>query len=519
MYQSSLDLDSELLRLAPHDAFTLRDACQGVSILGSIGSGKTSGSGRALASAYLRAGMGGLILCAKPEEADLWRHYVQVNGRAQSLIEFTDRQHGFNFVNYELARQGTSGLNSVVECLMHMLEAARNTTAGSNKGGGAFWEDTVRQMLRHSLPVIHAATGGVRLTDIVQFVRSAPASRQEMQDPKWHESSFMFRIFCQARDIIDDRTGGQAFSYWRDEIASLDPKTRSNITISLTTALDRFNHGWLRRAFCEKTSLVPELTFHGAIILLNMPALTLNEDGIIAQQVFKYLWQRAVLARNALPHEYRERPVFLWVDEAQYFINSYDAEFLSTCRGSRACSVFLSQSLPTYYARMGGENTRDKTHHLLGNFATKIFHSNSCADTNEWAAKTLGRTIQRRASYSENEGRSINGGLNQGASAQRGGGYGSSSNSANGQASSSSTNSSSWGDGESWGESRGRSSSYGNVHGYAEQMDYLIEPGSFGRMLKTGGPANANRVSAVWYQAGRQFAASSGNAILTEFQQ
>lgn len=32
---------------------------------GSIGSGKTSGSGQALALAYLRAGFGGLVLCAK----------------------------------------------------------------------------------------------------------------------------------------------------------------------------------------------------------------------------------------------------------------------------------------------------------------------------------------------------------------------------------------------------------------------------------------------------------------------
>lgn len=55
--------------------------------------------------------------------------------------------------------------------------------------------------------------------------------------------------------------------------------------------------------------------------------------------------------------------------------------------------------------------------------------------------------------------------------------------------------------------------------GYSEQMDYLIEPGQFSRMLKTGGPNNGNRVSAVWYQAGRQFQYSGGNALLAEFSQ
>ena len=65
------NLDAPLLRLSHKDVFTLRDACQGVHVFGGIGSGKTSGSGKALASAYLRAGFGGLVLCAKPDELSL----------------------------------------------------------------------------------------------------------------------------------------------------------------------------------------------------------------------------------------------------------------------------------------------------------------------------------------------------------------------------------------------------------------------------------------------------------------
>ncbi len=517
--QRTWDLDTPLLRLSPSDSFTVRDACQGVNILGSIGSGKTSGSGQALAGAYLRAGMGGVVLCAKPEEAELWRMYVHAHGRQASLIEFSDKRHAFNFLGYELARQGSQGLNSVVECLMRVIEAARNTTPSPGRGVDAFWQDTTRQMLRHSLPVIYAATGTVRIPDIIHFVRGAPDKREQMQDLKWQKDSAMYRRFCQARGRIDDAVGGQCFYYWRDEIASLDPKTRSNISISLTTTLDRFNHGWLQRAFCGDTTLVPELCFHGAIILLNMPALTLNEDGIIAQQVFKYLWQRAVLARNSLAPEQRERPVFLWADEAQYFINSYDAEFQSTCRGSRACTVFLSQSLPTYYARIGGDGGRDRVHHLLGNFATKIFHSNACPETNEWAARTIGRALQNRASYSENVGSGTSVGMNRGGSTNQGITHGSSHNHGPGGSSGGSSSGASYGSGENWGDNRGRSTSYGETRGYSEQMDYLIEPAKFGSLLETGGPANNNRVSAIWYQAGRSFHASHGNALLTHFRQ
>src|ERR1700759_2635658 len=54
------DLDTPLLQLSAVDTFTLRDACQGVHVFGGIGSGKTSGSGNALAAAYLRAGFCGV---------------------------------------------------------------------------------------------------------------------------------------------------------------------------------------------------------------------------------------------------------------------------------------------------------------------------------------------------------------------------------------------------------------------------------------------------------------------------
>lgn len=521
-------LDAPLLRLFSNDHFTVRDAVQGVLVVGGIGSGKTTGSGAALAKAYLRAGMGGLVLCAKPEECDLWIRRCAETGRSGSLIVLDGRSPILNFIACELARHGPHGLNSVIECLMRVLEAARNAGAEPGRAGERFWEDTTRQVLRNTIPILYAATGTVRIGDVLKFLRSAPQAPGDLSDPDWQRGSFFFKCFRDAADSIDDATGDRIVSYWSQDYARLDPKTRGNIAISLTTALDRFNHGWLQTAFCGETTVVPELSFHGAIILLNMPALTLNDDGIIAQQLIKFVWQRAVLARNALDPSQQCRPVFLWADEAQYFINSYDAEFLSTCRGSRACTVFLSQSLPTFYATIGGEHPRERVQHLLGNFATKIWHSNSCAETNRWAADTIGQVVKRRANFSEGEGTSSNYGMNMGegsnwgSQSSSGGSVGSSSSS---QGGSSSSSGSTWSSGGSQGETdnhgrnRGSGSSSNVSQGYSEQMGYVLEPGDFGRILKTGGPANGNRVSAIWYQAGRRFQQSGGNSMLAEFVQ
>ena len=514
-------LDTPLLRLTPRDNFTLRDAAQGVCVMGGIGSGKTSGSGQALAGAYLRAGMGGLILCAKPEEIELWRAYCARHGRSNSLIVFDGANHGFNFLAYELARQGADGVNSVIECLMRVLEMARAASPTPGRAGDTFWEDTTRQVLRHAVPVLYAAYGTVRIGDLLRFVRSAPRTPADMRDPEWQAQSYFCASIVEAAPHLPDAVGERLVGYWRDDFAALDPKTRGNIVISLTTALDRFNHGWLQSAFCGRTTVFPELTFEGAIVLLAMPALTLNEDGIIAQQLVKFMWQRAVLARNALPPRYRERPVFLWADEAQYFL-SQDAEFLSTCRGSRACVVFLSQSLPTYYAKMG-ENARDRVHHLLGNFATKIWHSNACAETNEWAARTLGKALQERRSYNRGHGTNHGMGMNRGEGSNSGGqsgsGGGYSHGSGGGSSNSSWSSGASWGQSEQWGDSRNHGSSDNVSWGHSEQMDYMLEPGAFSRHLKTGGPGNRNRVSAVWYQAGRRFAVSGSNVIAPEFRQ
>ena len=517
------NLDAPLLQLSPKDSFTLRDACQGVHVFGGIGSGKTSGSGKALAGAYLRAGMGGLVLAAKPDEVDQWIGYAQAHGRSNSLVLFGERGGCFNFITYELARQGIAGLGSVVECLMRILDAARLANPNAGRGGEAFWEDAMRQVLRNTIPMLYSATGDVRIPDIIRFVASAPVSLDQLRDPAWQESSFMFAVLTKARrepvvPLAEDdfyKTSG----YWRDEYSQLDNKTRSNIAISLSTALDRFNRGRLHDAFCTGTNIVPELTFHGAIIVMDMSALTWNEDGVIGQQLFKYMWQRAVLARNALEPRHRDRPVFLWADESQYFVNAFDTDFQSTCRSARACTVFLTQSLPTYYAKMGGEQAKHKADMLLANFVTKIFHNNADPETNRWAADTIGRSIQRRNTYSEGTNTSRSMGMNSGENKSWGTNSGSSSSSSNHGGQSGSTWGTNKGGGESWGRNRGVNTGETYSGGYSETMDYEIEPADFARHLRTGGPANGSEVSGVWFQAGKTFNDSHRNYLHVRFRQ
>jgi hypothetical protein len=459
-----------------------------------------------------------LICCAKPEEVTLWEGYAAAHGRSKSVILFDENQ-GFNFLEYELARQGMDGIGSVTECLMRVIEAARRAGATPGGAGDSFWQDATRMLLSYAIPAIYAATGTVSVSAIITFVTSCITDAAQLADDAITSTNHAYQILFKARTNpavpIRQETIDAIAQYWFNQYTAIPDRTRGNIIITLTTALGRFNHGRLNRVFCGRTSVVPDMTFLGAIIILKMPALTWQEDGIIGQQLWKYMWQRATESRNGLPEKYRHRPVGLWCDEAQYFANSYDSDFLSTCRGSRAAVVFLSQNLPSYYAKMGQGETH-AVDALIGKFNTHIFHQNADQRTGEFASHLIGRSLQRRATYSEGEGTNYNMGMNTGANTTRG-----TSSSAGGDGKSSSWSiGSNSGSGESWGDNRGRGANESYSRGFSEQMDYTVEPAWFARGLKSGGPKNGNQVTGVWFKSGGNFkAAESSNAFLAVFDQ
>jgi hypothetical protein len=169
------DLDTPLLRLSPNDLWSLREACAGLHAFGQIGGGKTSGA-KVVAGAYLRAGFGGLVTAVKPDEVELWKLYAREHGRERSLILF-DENEGYNFLTYELSRQGIDGIGTVVECLMRILEAAKKTNpTATHRSGEAFWDDASRAILRHSIFPLYAANGTLSITDIIRFLSTAPQS-------------------------------------------------------------------------------------------------------------------------------------------------------------------------------------------------------------------------------------------------------------------------------------------------------------------------------------------------------
>ncbi|MES1161135.1 MAG: TraM recognition domain-containing protein [Bacteroidota bacterium] len=114
-----------------------------------------------------------------------------------------------------------------------------------------------------------------------------------------------------------------------------------------------------------------------------------HNAGRDVQILFKYVWQKAMQRRKP---SIDPRPVFLFIDEAQNFLHELDASFLAISRSSFIANIFISQSLPNYYAFMGGDGNKNeyKVKSLLANLSMKIFCCNTCVDTNLWASELIG---------------------------------------------------------------------------------------------------------------------------------
>ena len=398
---SPFDLNYPLLQLSqyPEDTYYLQDALEGVLIMGGSGSGKTSGSGKVLAKTFLHAGYGGLVLCGKVEEANLWKEYAQAVGREDQLVILNaNAKWRFNFLNYEYQRN--SNKNSAKRNIVHLFSLMGELQNPTHRGGEPFWRNEADKLLGHAIEVLTTLQNSLSLFDIHRFVMSAPLSQEQLNNQTWKEKSICFRcVETAGKAAGKNRDFLLAKEYWLQEFPNMPDKTRANVVSSFTGSAHHLMSGDMGNLFCEDTNITPEDTAEGAIIVLDLPPDEDQQDGLIAQMMFKYFWQAAIKRRKVTSDT---RPVFLWGDESQFFLNRYDSGFLRTARSARAATVYMAQDVSSYYASLG---SRDQANTLLANFQTKIFHRNTDPETNEYAARHCAKSFQKRTgtSYSASQ--------------------------------------------------------------------------------------------------------------------
>lgn len=399
---------TKLVQLADNEAdwLTVGNFLQGTQVFGATGSGKTTGSGRYMALAFLEQNWGGLVLTAKRQDAEQWTEWANLCGRAKDIIELKPGGEAcFNFLQYEVSKapENSSPTYDVVNLFI-------NAMGGDSEGGedGKYWQDALRQLLHNAIDL--ALVAGVEVTTerLANIVRTAPRSDTEADSPTWQHDSDCWKLL----DLADQRTlperqrrdFDECAAYWMHEFPSLADKTRSSIVSTFTSKATALLRNPLRELFASSPGLLqvtPELTLQGKIILVNLPIKIFGETGRFAQRIVKIVWQRAMERRKVVPGS---PPAFLWSDESQYFVTPEDSLFQQTARSSLVATVYLTQNLPNYLASIGGRDSRAHVESLLGNLQTKIFHANGDPKTNEWAASLIGSDFLSRPTRSMTSG-------------------------------------------------------------------------------------------------------------------
>lgn len=402
----AVDLKRRLVSFSPLDALTLGASFEGTAVFGSPGSGKTSGFSKNLAYALLGTPMmGGLVLCAKPEEPKQWMEYAKACGREKDVLLFNASSgHAFDPLFYEWNRpgRGAGDTETIIDLFSTLLSVGKTNAGVSTE---RFWELSAQQLMRNVLVILSLSGEPVSIANMHRVIQSLPMRPGEFEEPGWQAESYCAQLIQSIREREDSLTPQQwsdldvatqyAFKRW----PNLDERPRSSIEMTWAGMADKFLFQPLNRLFSSgKCTFVPEVTTHqGKIVIVDFPMLEYGQEtGRLINILMKLAFQRAWLRRDL---RQSANPVFLYQDEFQYFVSRADNAFQQTCRSARVAVVCITQNILNLSEELGETQPGSKTKAFLGNLMLKVFHQQNDPDTNQYAADLIGRQYRYLDSF------------------------------------------------------------------------------------------------------------------------
>lgn len=423
-------LDKELYTVpGTQTKITWADAIEATLVLGSTGSGKTSGPAQYAGKAMLSKGWGMCILCAKPEEKDRWVRYAEQTGRSKDLVIFNkDSDLNFNFLQYELDRTGDGAgeMINMVNILMNLNEQNRIHQSGGDGKEEKFWDNSLRRLISRSIILLILAGKEVSIHNMRKLVSGCFRSddfkiyneiinliSNDEVDPKlrkqavhdletWIQASFFLDVYHKVnlKDFESPTKTEEArfvLDYWSKEFPNISERTQSIIIESYNGVIEPwFGSGILQEKFSGGLSdeLWPEnIIKRNCIVIIDFPLKEYGLAGIYAASIYKTAFQ-AAMERRDIKRETDPKPVALVIDEYQSFVSPLtDSLFQVTARSSWVACLYITQNINNIHFVMGSTNPLPKAKSLLGNLNLKYFCSQSDFDTNKWASEMIGQHL------------------------------------------------------------------------------------------------------------------------------
>ncbi len=435
------------------EAITARDFANNTLILGSPGSGKTSGVLQSLQTGMLTASpvMGGLFNTAKQDDLPSILKPIEYAGRRDDCIIINALgEYRLNWLEYARAQtpEGSNEAITVLELMRVFREMVSKTGATSKD---PFWDTHVDKYCLASITLLIYAKASLSVKKMIKILHSMPRSIEDTKDEQFiSRSEFMYylNLALDNPDSENNDAFDQCVSYFLDEMVQLDQRTYSNIVASIHATLFPASIGLMATLLDDvESNFTMDMSFEGKILIIDLPSSVYHEQGNLVTSMLMYLWQKDVMKRDL---SLNNRMVFSFIDEAQLTINKQTVAFSSVCRSQQAICVYATQSLAAIKVRLGHHSD-----HLLDQFINNCGNiymlSSTNPDTLRLFSDLVGKDYEMRMGF--------NAGLDTG------------NHSANA----------------------------------SEDYRYILPERIF-RLLATGGPRNNYYVEAIFVTAGRTFA-------------
>jgi hypothetical protein len=329
----------------------------------------------------------GLILAAKPEDADDIRAVFKKAGRPDDLIVFDEA--GDNRCNFFGCLKRP---RDVVQFITTMSEVMKR---GDGKGGGGdnsrFYDVQEERTTSNGVAALQAAKEPLTASNLHRFIMTAAREPAELDTPEWkakYHSKVLERGFQAPKTPIEEHDFQLCLDFWLKEWPGLmDVKTRGNILAGVQGALFTLNTGIVKEMCSGETNCSPADVLAGKWVLVNFPPSAWGATGLLISTGWKQLVELAVLERKT---DDTSPFVTIWTDEAHQFITNFDSYFIAQCRSHKGCLAYLTQSVSSFYAAMKGEAGKHQADALLANFSHTIIHACDPV-TARWASDKLGK--------------------------------------------------------------------------------------------------------------------------------
>lgn len=351
---------------------TIDDLAQHLLVVGTSGTGKTSGVLRPLIAQYVDAKAGGLLV---------------LDGKGSLAAEMKGLP-GYTCIDPSVALGLIEGLGP--EDVTRAL-ASVGAHFGKNKGNSSFFTSEASTMIFHAGVIlealVEAGVAGYAWTlhcwiNLLINLNADP--RKEGERLEGLLANFAPETDGNTLLLVD------ALTYVVSTIVSYSSETRSNIwaTVQSWTSPIVQHVDLVRWAHTEHGIDISRIDT-GGLFGISLPEVKFGKAGLLVQSLIK---ERVfnILRRRVTDPKPDQKKIAIVVDEAQELIGDADKAFLPVARGLGGIAVYASQSIDAFHARIGN---KDEANAFLDTFSSQVILRSSDLSL-KWIATRLGNTVR-----------------------------------------------------------------------------------------------------------------------------